>query len=255
MITQHTVYREPGRFAGWPANYGMWNWGDEIVLVFTEGAFKATLHGHARDKTQPFTTLQARSLDGGVTWKVSPFSGETYGCPISADEHVISKLSLATYLEDHPDALLPPPGNINFAHPDFAMMCGRTGLDKGTVSFFYYSTDRCQIWQGPYALPMFGQTAIAARTSYQAESANSCLLFLTANKTNGNEGRVFCARTRDGGKIFGFVSFIGEEPKEMASPSCPHIYIWVMDIIFVQSATKIKRIRHGLTCMHRMTTV
>ena len=226
MITQHIVYRNSGRFAGWPANYGMWNWGDEIVLVFTEGAFKATLHGHARDKSQPFTTLQARSLDGGITWEVSEFPGESYGRPISADEHVNADLTLEKYLENHPEALLPPPGGIDFTDPDFAMMCGRTGLDAGTVSFFYYSTDRCQSWQGPLALPMFGQTAIAARTSYQVESAEECLLFLTANKSNGNEGRVFCTRTSDGGKTFDFVSFIGEEPPGNAFAIMPsHLYL------------------------------
>lgn len=212
MITHHTVYRKEGRFAGWPANYGMWHWGDELVLVFTEGAFKATPNGHARDKAQPFKTLQARSLDGGITWNVSDFPGKSFGCPISADEHVISDLSLEKYLDHHPDALLPPPGKIDFSHPDFAMLCGRSGLDADTVSFFYFSIDRCHSWQGPYSLPMFGQTAVAARTSYQAESADSCLLFLTANKTDGDEGRVFCTRTTDGGKTFDFVSFIGEEP-------------------------------------------
>ncbi|MEE4195076.1 MAG: exo-alpha-sialidase, partial [Anaerolineae bacterium] len=114
MITQHTVYRIAGRFAGWPANYGMWHWGNEIVLVFTEGAFKATIHGHARDKSQPFKTLQARSMDGGITWEITPFPGETFGCPISADEHVIYDLSLEKYLQEHPDALLSPPGDIHF---------------------------------------------------------------------------------------------------------------------------------------------
>ena len=35
---QHvTVYREPGRYAGWPANYGIWSWGDEVVVAFTAG--------------------------------------------------------------------------------------------------------------------------------------------------------------------------------------------------------------------------
>ena len=30
---QHvTVYRDPNRYAGWPANYGMWAWGDEGEL-------------------------------------------------------------------------------------------------------------------------------------------------------------------------------------------------------------------------------
>ena len=30
LSAQHRfVYKEPGRFAGWPANGGIWHWGDE----------------------------------------------------------------------------------------------------------------------------------------------------------------------------------------------------------------------------------
>ena len=35
---------------------------------------------------------------------------------------------------------------------------------------------------------------------------------LTADKTNGKEGRVLCARTKDGAKTWQFVSWIGPEP-------------------------------------------
>jgi len=38
MKAEHLeVYRQPGRFAGWPANYGIWSWGKEIVVSFTLG--------------------------------------------------------------------------------------------------------------------------------------------------------------------------------------------------------------------------
>src|SRR5690625_3153077 len=30
------VYREDRRFAGWPANNGAWNWGDEILVGFVD---------------------------------------------------------------------------------------------------------------------------------------------------------------------------------------------------------------------------
>ena len=213
MPTFHTIYRQPGRFAGWPANYGMWHWEDEIVVVFTEGSLDIHATFHARDTRQPFTTLQARSLDGGITWQVAAFPGcVPDNRPLSADEHVVSELRLQTYLRSHPETLLPPPGNIPFTHPNFALMCARTGLDAGTRSFFYYTLDRCRSWLGPYALPSFGQTAVAARTAYEVEDDDTLLLFLTANKSDGEEGRVFCARTNDSGKSFDFVSYIGEEP-------------------------------------------
>ena len=44
-----TVYREPGRYAGWPANYGMWIWGDELVLTFILGYHQTDGAFHARD--------------------------------------------------------------------------------------------------------------------------------------------------------------------------------------------------------------
>jgi hypothetical protein len=33
------VYKEAGRFCGWPANNGGWNWGDEILVGFALGYF------------------------------------------------------------------------------------------------------------------------------------------------------------------------------------------------------------------------
>ncbi len=31
------VYHRPGQFAGWPANHGIWCWGDEILVGFSAG--------------------------------------------------------------------------------------------------------------------------------------------------------------------------------------------------------------------------
>ena len=37
VLKNVTIYRESGRFAGWPANYGIWSWENEIVVGFTVG--------------------------------------------------------------------------------------------------------------------------------------------------------------------------------------------------------------------------
>ena len=204
------IYRTPGRFAGWPANYGMWAWGDELVLGFTVGSHLTEGRFHARDTAKPFVNLQARSLDGGRSWSVADFPGALPGGRgLSADEHMDTGLRLGDILRHEDLPVLKEP--LDFTHPDFALICGRTGLLAGTYSFFYYSYDRCRSWKGPFALPMFGQTAIAARTDYLVTGRDSCLLFLTANKSNGEEGRVLCARTTDGGLNFGLLSFIGPE--------------------------------------------
>src|SRR5690606_36365357 len=36
------IYAEDGRFAGWPANNGIWMWGDEILVGFVEAAHRET---------------------------------------------------------------------------------------------------------------------------------------------------------------------------------------------------------------------
>mgnify|MGYP001388948623 CR=1 FL=1 len=68
QIKHTTVYSVPGRYAGWPANYGIWSWEDEIVTGFTLGVHNDKGGFHARDTGQPYTTMQSRSLDGGLTW-------------------------------------------------------------------------------------------------------------------------------------------------------------------------------------------
>ena len=95
-----------------------------------------------------------------------------------------------------------PPSPLSFQHPDFALMVGRTGLKRGVFSFYYLSYDRCRSWEGPYRLPMFGTTGIAARTDALIEGAHSALFFLSVNKGDGEEGKTLCVRTDDGGMSF-----------------------------------------------------
>ncbi len=211
---QHvTIYREEGRYAGWPANYGIWSWGDEIVVGFTLGYHDPEGGFHTRDRSRPFAPMQARSMDGGETWELQRTPCRAPGDRgLSADEHTEKKLHVGEML-DSEDALMDCPGGIDFTYPDFALMCARSGLRAGAKSWFYVSHDRCRMWEGPFRLPMFGQPGIAARTDYLVSDANTCTLFLTAAKSNGDEGRVFCARTTDAGKTFQFLSWIGPEPE------------------------------------------
>src|SRR5262249_30706881 len=69
-VSHSIVYRESGRFGGWPANHGIWSWGNEIVVGFRSAHFKVMPVGHARDPQKPEDEYQARSLDGGKTWTV-----------------------------------------------------------------------------------------------------------------------------------------------------------------------------------------
>lgn len=203
------VFREAGRYAGWPANYGIWSWGDEIVVGFTVGYMNLDNPGmHAVDKEKGQQTMLARSEDGGSTWHCEAARLETPGgMGVSAGEHMSrsnDKTTTAIHLAD-------PPGNIQFSHPDFAMMCARDGLGSGARSWFYISYDRCHTWAGPYSLPDFGTKGVAARTDYQVTGPGQCILFLTG-KIHDYEGASFCAVTDNGGKSFELRSFIGPEP-------------------------------------------
>ena len=66
---QHVkVYYQPGRFGGWPANHGIWAWGNEILVGFSAGDYKDLgLERHNIDRDKPESHLLARSLDGGET--------------------------------------------------------------------------------------------------------------------------------------------------------------------------------------------
>src|SRR5581483_11859873 len=72
------VYHQVGRFAGWPANYGIWSWGNEILVGFEAGYFHVRQpgeHEHSIDYKRPSEHVLARSLDGGLTWKIEKPEG------------------------------------------------------------------------------------------------------------------------------------------------------------------------------------
>ena len=72
VVAQHSIAAiEKDRSHGWPANNGAWQWGDELLVGFTQGDF-APQDGHNIAGIQQ--SKFARSLDGGATWQVSPSS-------------------------------------------------------------------------------------------------------------------------------------------------------------------------------------
>jgi hypothetical protein len=207
VMLQHVmVYHEPGRFGGWPANHGIWAWGNEILVGFSAGTYKDLgPNPHAIDRDKPEEYLLARSRDGGLTWQIENPSRKGARIPVGKALHGVTPPGLRE--KPWRDC----PGGIDFADPNFALTVRMTDNNTG-LSRFYYSTDRGHNWEGPFCLPLFGQKGIAARTDYLVNGKDDCMLFLTAAKHNNQEGRVICARTTDGGKTWSFVSYIGPEP-------------------------------------------
>jgi hypothetical protein len=205
VLRHVVVYAEPGRFAGWPANHGIWSWGDEILVGFSRGSYKDLGPFHHIDREKPEEFLLARSKDGGITWSVEQPQPPGALAGTKGMRHGTVPPGVE---EERPIDLSGP---IDFAHPDFALTCRMENSNNG-VSRFWFSYDRGHTWQGPYRLPLFGQKGVMARTDYLVNSPGDCTLFLTASKSNGREGRPFCARTSDGGRTWRFLSFIGPEP-------------------------------------------
>jgi hypothetical protein len=184
-IEHGIVHYEAGRFGGWPANSGAWVWGNEILVSYEFGYYKAKANRHSIDTEKSRERPFARSLDGGQTWTIE-----------------INPLFQRRKSRPRPKIQECP--GINFAHPDLALTVRSSRL--------YASYDRGKNWQGPYRIPDFDQHNVMGRTDYIVNGKNDCMFFLTATKTNGKEGRPFCAQTTDGGKTFNFVSWIAPEP-------------------------------------------
>jgi hypothetical protein len=208
---QHVkVYYEEGRFGGWPANHGMWNWGDEILVGYSRGYYKdlgATRH-HI-DREQPEEHWLARSLDGGVTWSLEHPADQGFLIPRGASLHGTEKPGVAI------PALKVLEEPMDFTHPDFVLTLRMENVSAGT-SRFEFSYDRGKTWRGPYRLPNFGTAGTAARTDYIVNGKHDAHIFLTAAKENRREGRPLCARTTDGGVTWELVSLIGTEPEGFA---------------------------------------
>ncbi|MFC2133976.1 sialidase family protein [Bacteroidota bacterium] len=171
-IQQGKVFYEEGKFAGWPANGGIWNWGDEIVVNFTLGYYKEILNHHSIDESKPSKSVLARSTDGGETWNVE---GE-YQIKIDDKE------------------ILPA---IDFSHPDLAMKVFRNS--------FIVSYDRCKTWQGMYPLPDFGYEKLTNRTDYILLNRDECIFFFSYEDKTVQarlEDKAFASVTKDGGKTF-----------------------------------------------------
>ena len=204
------VYWEKGRFGGWPANHGMWCWGNEILVGFSRGWYKDLgPERHHFDREKPEEHWLARSLDGGETWTLEHPAEKGQLIPQGESLHGI----------ETPGVPIPElqdcPGGVPFAHPDFAMTLRMSSIDAG-VSRFYYSTDRGRDWTGPFRLPDFGFRGTAARTDYLVDGPETCTVLLTASKADGKEGVPFCVRTTDGGKSWEMVSRIMKDPKGYA---------------------------------------
>lgn len=206
QFTHTIVATEPGKFHGWPANNGIWIWGNEILVGFTQVAYAET-GGHNIKEDSPQLSLLARSNDGGETWTM--FDPENY----------VGDGGTKTELDHH----------IDFTRDGFAMrLFGATyhGTDDPEGGFFY-SYDRGHTWSGPYDLgnmaghPEFEGMILTPRTDYVVINDSTCLINITARiPDTGLSDKTACIRTTDGGLSFEFLSWVVplSDPHRAAMP-------------------------------------
>lgn len=207
QVERHVlVYGAKGKFAGWPANHGMWIWESEILVGFSTGIHKDLgKERHNIDREKPEHHVLARSLDGGMTWSMEYPAEKGMLINQGGMRHGTTD---PRHKEAEPVAIKKP---IDFSRPDFCMTLRFENVHGGT-SRLYYSYDRGRRWKGPFTGPSFGQPGVMARTDYIASGPADCHVFLTASKKDRREGRVFCGRTTDGGVTWDFLAYVGPEP-------------------------------------------
>ena len=191
---------------------------DEILVGFSKGYHKDLgPDRHAIDRQRAEEHLLARSIDGGETWSIENPAEQGALIPVGTALHGVTPPGL----QEKPwqDC----PGGIDFSDPNFVMTLRMTDTKIGP-SRFYYSLDRGKRWQGPFRLPLFGQQGVSGRTDYIINGKHDCMLFLTASKPDGAEGRPFSFEQPTEEKLG--ISFLGSTRLLMDSRSCRQPYDW-----------------------------
>lgn len=182
-----TLYYEQGVFAAWPANGGIWNWGDEILVSFSRAYYQDKPHQHSYDKTRGFPNGRTffRSYDKGETWKQTDIS-------LSYDDaKQIGDINRPLHFED----------------PRFAFV--------GNGKTMNFSFDKGKTWNMPYEYPDFGKDigGHSSRTDYVVLNDSTIRIF-TALKFIGEKGygidRSCMLETTDNFGTLKFISWIAE---------------------------------------------
>ena len=224
---EHVVVAiQPDKFHGWPANNGVWQWGDEILVGFTQGDFVVRKSHNIEGRED---SVLARSLDGGQTWKMFDPDG---------------------YLDDdnwrfegrNKSSLKQP---IDFLQSGFALRVFGNGYhgNADPKGRFFYSFNRGKHWRGPFTFsglknhPELQGKILTPRTDYLIQDKSTCLLFISAQGKDNDLTRIGCIRTTDGGRTFNFVSWVtpqSEEAREVMSQT-----VQISDQEFLLTSRKI----------------
>jgi len=196
---QHgVVFSHPQEFAAWPANEGLWQWDNEILVGFVRTLYQER-DSHNWAPGAPRWVDFARSLDGGETWIPEEHPEVSTPARLTNDGRYVLDPDAAPVAE--PRAFS---GGVDFTAPGFAL--------KARDGVFFISEDRGRHWDGPFSLPNpAGAELLTARTNYLIVDHNTLRLFHSVSMIpteQGTHGRTLMLETNDGGKSFEFVSWL-----------------------------------------------
>lgn len=202
-VLQHVVaWRHARRYGGWPANHGIWNWGDEIVCGFTAGHLRdGDPNRHPIDRSAGEDHALLRSLDGGASWTM-----ETPAALVPPPRPERTAVTGETPVISRATTLDAP---LDFTAPGLALTFRKAHDRPG--AWLFVSRDRARTWTGPWHVPAFDTPNLDPRTDYLVVGPRELLVLITAMKRNGKEGRPLAIRTRDGGLTWERLGWIGPE--------------------------------------------
>ena len=192
------VYRDPNKFAAWPANHGIWSWGDEILVGFFVGELDRTNTNHPLDTSKSQDVMFYRSHDGGLSW-----ASDNWGNGLHQAKRICTPHDAY-----YPGGLTPPSNYkprsyVDFELPNNIMTFCRSANNHG-ISWYFLSANKGKYWQGPHFFDTFDEVGVMARTCYIPTGKFSCIAFITVahnprEMTKVGEGRVLIVKTTDGG--------------------------------------------------------
>ncbi|MBM4092870.1 MAG: exo-alpha-sialidase, partial [Planctomycetes bacterium] len=168
----HVVVNKPnpGRAFGWPANGGIWSWGNEILVMYLDCPYKDCpgFSNHDSDQSHPSSTwMTSRSTDGGVTWT----EHRAAFASIAANRATLNLVSLKT--------------PIDFRDPATIVSFHWDSLKPGARTYLYYSTDRGRTWKGPFDnIPLFDFKAMTGRTDYEVTGQQSLTAYMSCTEVS-----------------------------------------------------------------------
>ena len=213
------VYYDPRDWAAVPANNGgsgsIWQWGDEILVGFTRGAFLKAGTGHQCDYERPFESWLARSRDGGESW--TAWKPESYAGDLTIRQRRVRRRA----------------ASISYAAASCCAWKAPATTETRRPRWFY-SYDRAASWSGPFEFsgllehPELAGAQFTGRTAYIIGGRSNLQLFLTVRERSPQpelrvtlREKAFLARTQDGGASFSFVSWVvpRNDPYRAAMPA------------------------------------